>query len=100
MPNRPVCELAWVVGEAGILDDEGETIGLGVEGKTLTSGTSRAGVDPVDPDEDVETWRPDSGLSLGGFTGETSLLTPPLKEYKRFERVSKIPPPPWGFGLV
>ena len=72
-------------------ENDGETeIGLvptgrGVEGRILTSGTSRPGVVLADP-----------GSSFGGFTGEISVF--PLKEYNRFDSDSNIPPPD-GLGL-
>jgi hypothetical protein len=86
IPNSPV--------GAGVADeeeDEGDTeiafvpTGSGVDGRILTSGISRPGVVFVDPVS-----------SFGGFTGEISVF--PLKEYKRFDNDSKIPPPD-VFGL-
>ena len=72
-------------------EDDGETeiafvpTGKGVDGRILTSGTSRPGGVFADPDS-----------SFGGFTGEISVF--PLKEYNRFDNDSKMPPPE-GFGL-
>ena len=87
IPNNPT-DGAGVADEE---EDDGETeiafvpTGNGVDGRILTSGISRPGVVLADP-----------GSSFGGFTGETSVF--PLKEYKRFESDSNIPPPD-VFGL-
>ena len=87
IPNNPTDG----AGAADEDEDDGDTeialipTGNGVDGRIFTSGMSRPGVVFVDP-----------GSSFGGFTGEISLF--PLKEYKRFERDSNIPPPD-VFGL-
>ena len=82
IPNNPT-DGAGVADED---DEDGDTeialvpTGNGVDGRIFTSGISSPGVVFVDP-----------GSFFGGFTGEISLF--PLKEYKRFDSDSKIPPP-------
>ena len=74
MPRNPVLELDCVVGERGRLEEEGETeigfVGIGVDGRILTSGGSSAGVEPALAD----------AVSSGGCTGEISALGPPRNE--------------------
>jgi hypothetical protein len=87
IPNNPT-DGAGVADEE---EDDGETeiafvpTGTGVDGRIFTSGISRPGVVFAEP-----------GSSFGGFTGEISVF--PLKEYKRFDIDSNIPPPD-VFGL-
>jgi hypothetical protein len=101
IPSKPVC--AAGAGDTGRFaadddeDEDGDTAidlvftGKGVEGRILTSGTSRLGVEWVDA---VVT------SSFGGLTGDISVFAlVPLKEYSLFESDSNKPPPPAVLGL-